>query len=161
MVQRAVVQNALLNIFLTANIGKNMGKILLIDDDAAFLKLLEEYVEKRYPGLTVLTCNDPIKCLASITDDLDLLLVDLEMPGLDGSKILAYAVSRGVSKNRIIILSGHDAEYLHDRFPMGSCLAVLNKFEMQQENALDMIFNSLQQKGLTRKTSEVYFLKQG
>jgi len=151
MVQRAVVQNALLNIFLTANIGKNMGKILLIDDDAAFLKLLEEYVEKRYPGLTVLTCNDPIKCLASITDDLDLLLVDLEMPGLDGSKILAYAVSRGVSKNRIIILSGRDAEYLHDRFPMGSCLAVLNKFEVQQENALDMIFNSLQQKGLTRK----------
>jgi CheY-like chemotaxis protein len=151
MVQRAVVQNALLNIFLTANIGKNMGKILLIDDDAAFLKLLEEYVEKRYPGLTVLTCNDPIKCLASITDDLDLLLVDLEMPGLDGSKILSYSVSRGVSKDRIIILSGRDAEYLHDRFPMGSCLAVLNKFEVQQENALDMIFNSLQQKGLTRK----------
>ncbi len=130
-----------------------MGKILLIDDDAVFLKLLEEYVEERYPGLTVLTCNDPIKCLTAITEDLDLLLVDLEMPGLDGSKILAYAVSRGVSKNRIIILSGHDADYLHDRFPMGSCLAVLNKFETQQENALDMIFNSLQQKDLTRKNA--------
>ncbi len=130
-----------------------MGKILLIDDDAAFLKLLEEYVETRYPGLTVLTCNDPIKCLTSITEDLDLLLVDLEMPGLDGSKILSYAVSRGVSKNRIIILSGHDADYLHDRFPIGSCLAVLNKFETQQENALDMIFSSLQQKDLTRKNA--------
>jgi CheY-like chemotaxis protein len=130
-----------------------MKKILLIDDDTAFLKLLEEYVEKRYPGLTVLTCNDPIKCLTSITNDLDLLLVDLEMPGLDGSKILSYAVSRGLNKNRIIILSGHDAEYLHDRFPMGSCLAVLNKFEAQQENALDMIFNSLQQKDLSRKNA--------
>jgi CheY-like chemotaxis protein len=130
-----------------------MGKILLIDDDAAFLKLLEEYVETRYHGITILTCNDPIKCLTSITDDLDLLLVDLEMPGLDGSKILAYAVSRGVSKNRIIILSGHDADYLHDRFPMGSCLAVLNKFEVQQENALDMIFSSLQQKSQEQKNS--------
>jgi CheY-like chemotaxis protein len=129
-----------------------MRKILLIDDDAAFLKLLEEYVEMRYPGITVLTCNDPLKCLTSITEDLDLLLIDLEMPGLDGSKILSYAVSRGVSKNRIIILSGHDADYLHDRFPMGSCLAVLNKFEAQQENALDMIFRSLQQKDLTRKS---------
>ncbi len=128
-----------------------MKKILLIDDDAAFLKLLEEYVERRYPGLTVLTCNDPIKCLTSITDDLDLVLVDLEMPGLDGSKILSYAVSKGLSKNRIIILSGHDADYLHDRFPMGSCLAVLNKFEAQQESALDMIFNSLQQKDQTEK----------
>ena len=128
-----------------------MRKILLIDDDAAFLKLLEEYVAERYPGLHVLTCNDPIKCLVSITEDLDLLLIDLEMPGLDGSKVLSYAVSRGVSKNRIIILSGHDADYLHDRFPMGSCLAVLNKYEIQQKNVLDMIFSSLQRKSLARK----------
>jgi CheY-like chemotaxis protein len=123
-------------------------EILLIDDDLAFLKLLEEYVEERYPGLHVRTCNDPIKCLASITNVLDLLLVDLEMPGLDGSKVLSYAISKGLSKNRIIILSGRDAEYLHKRFPMGSCLAVLNKYEGQQKAALDMVFSSLQQKSL-------------
>lgn len=123
-----------------------MRKILLIDDDTAFLKLLEEYVEEHYPGLQVNTCNDPLKCLISITEDLDLLLVDLEMPGLDGTKVLSYAVSRGLNKNRIIILSGRDAEYLHQRFPLGSCLAVLNKYEGKQRNALDMIFSSLQQK---------------
>jgi len=130
---------------------QKMGKVLLIDDDEAFLKVLEKYVAERYPGLTVLTCNDPIKCLASITGDLDLLLVDLEMPGLDGAKILSYAVSKGVSKNRVIILSGHDADYLHNRFPMGSCLAVLNKYEGQQENVLDMIFSALQQKSVGKK----------
>ncbi len=130
-----------------------MGKILLIDDDGAFLNLLEEYVKERYPGLQVNTCNDPLKCLVSITDDLDLLLVDLEMPGLDGGKVLSYAVSRGVSRNRIIILSGRDAEYLHQRFPMGSCLAVLNKYEGKQRNVLDMIFSSLQQKSVTRDKS--------
>ncbi|HAR45290.1 MAG: histidine kinase [Nitrospirae bacterium GWC2_57_13] len=123
-----------------------MGKILLIDDDKAFLKLLEEYVEERFPGLEVLTCNDPIKCLVLITDDLDLLLIDLEMPGLDGSKVLSYAVSRGLDKNRIIILSAREADYLHERFPMGSCLAVLNKFERQQKKVLDMIFAALEQK---------------
>ena len=123
-----------------------MKKILVIDDDAAFLKLLDEYVEERYPGLHVLTCNDPIKCLVFITEDLDLLLVDLEMPGLDGAKVLSYATSKGLSKNRIVILSGRDAEYLHQRFPLGSCLAVLNKFEGKQRDVLDMIFNSLQKK---------------
>jgi CheY-like chemotaxis protein len=123
-----------------------MKKILLIDDDAAFLKLLQEYVEERFPGLRIMTCDDPVKCLADITNDLDLLLVDLEMPGLDGSKVLSYAVSKGMNKNRIIILSARDAEYLHQRFPMGSCLAVLNKFEGQQRTVLDMIFKSLQQK---------------
>lgn len=123
-----------------------MKKILLIDDDAAFLKLLKEYVSERYPDLEIMTCNDPLKCLIAITDDLDLLLVDLEMPGLDGAKVLSYAVSKGLSRNRIVILSGRDAEYLHQRFPMGSCLAVLNKFEGQQRNVLDMIFKSLQEK---------------
>lgn len=123
-----------------------MGKILVIDDDTAFLRLIEESVKERFPGLRVLTCGDPIKCLASITDDLDLLVIDLEMPGLDGSKVLSYAVSKGVDKNRIIILSGRDAEYLHERFPMGSCLAVLNKYEGEQRSVLDMIFSALQQK---------------
>lgn len=130
-----------------------MGKILLIDDDSAFLKILEEYVEERYPGLQVLTCDDPLRCLIAITNDLDLLLVDLEMPGLDGGKVLSYAVSKGLNKNRIIILSGRDADYLHQRFPMGSCLAVLNKYEGKQRDVLDMIFSSLQQKSLAKDKS--------
>ncbi len=128
-----------------------MGEILLIDDDTAFLKLLERYVEENYPALHVLTCNDPIRCLASISRDLDLLLVDLEMPGLDGSKVLSYALSKGVNKNRIVILSGHDADYLHERFPMGSCLAVLNKYEAQQRTVLDMIFKSLEDKSCGKR----------
>jgi len=133
--------------------SQHMKKILLIDDDAAFLKLLEEYVEERYPGIEVMTCNEPLKCLAAVTNDLDLLLVDLEMPGLDGTKVLSYAVSKGLNKNRIVILSGRDAEYLHKRFPMGSCLAVLNKYEGQQRNVLDMIFKSLQQKSAVKPNS--------
>lgn len=129
-----------------------MGHILLIDDDAVFLKRLEEYVTEHYPALHVVTCNDPIKCLSSITVDLDLLLVDLEMPGLDGAKILSYATSIGVNKNKIVILSGRDADYLHKCFPMGSCLGVLNKYEARQQEVMDMIFSSLQNKG--SKTSQ-------
>ncbi|HTG01379.1 MAG TPA: response regulator [Nitrospirota bacterium] len=123
-----------------------MGTILLIDDNAAFLKTLAEYVSEQYPHLSIQACIDPIKCLSAISSDLDLLLVDLEMPGLDGAKVLKYAVSRGVSKNRIIILSGRDAEYLHKRFPIGSCLAVLNKYEAEQRKVLDMVFKSLEYK---------------
>lgn len=123
-----------------------MAGILIIDDDAVFLRILKGYVTERFPKLEVATCDDPLLCLARITEDLDLLLVDLEMPGIDGSKVLAYATSKGISKNRIVILSGRDAEYLHQRFPMGSCLAVLNKHEAGQKEVLDMIFGSLQRK---------------
>ena len=123
-----------------------MRKVLIIDDDLYFLRFLRDYVEQRCPDLVVDTCPDPVRALAAITPDLDLLLVDLEMPGIDGSKVLAYATSRGLDKRRIIILSSRDADYLHQRFPMGCCLAVLNKNEARQKAVLDMIFNSLQQK---------------
>jgi len=123
-----------------------MGKVLIIDDEDSFLDLVRDHILHRFPGLIVLTCDDPVHCLASITTDLDLLLIDLEMPGLDGAKVLAYATSKGVEKNRIIIFSGRDAEYLHKRFPLGSCLGVLNKFEARQEEVLEMIFTALQKK---------------
>lgn len=68
------------------------------------------------------------------------------MPVLDGTKIVSYAVSTGMDKNRIVILSGRDANYLHEQFPMGTCLAVLNKYEAKQKVVLDMIFSSMQRK---------------
>lgn len=122
------------------------GKILIIDDDRIFLDLLKDYVQERCPNLKVETCIDPVKGLASITAELDLLILDLEMPGLNGGQVLAYAVEKGLSKCRVIILSSRDSEYLHQRFPMGTCLAVLNKYEVRQRAVLDMIFDALGRK---------------
>jgi CheY-like chemotaxis protein len=123
-----------------------MGKILIIDDDETFLQLLKEYIEQYYPLLHVQTYTSPLKALREINNDLALLIVDLEMPRMDGNKIITYAINVGLNRNRIILISSHDANYLHDHFPMGTCLAVLNKFEAAQKAVLDMIFNSLQRK---------------
>lgn len=123
-----------------------MQKILIIDDDRTFLKVLSDHIHERYPALKITACDNPINGLAAIKNDLDLLLIDLEMPGIDGGKLLSYATEKGISKSRIIILSGHDAEYLHEKFPMGKCLAVLNKYEARQKEVLDMVCKSLQEK---------------
>ena len=126
-----------------------MKKILIIDDDRLFLDLLKGYVKERYPSLEVLACDNAMQGLAMISEELDLLLLDLEMPDLDGIKLLTYALDKGVDKKHIIILSGHDADYLHERFPMGRCLAVLNKHEVRQKAVLDMVFDSLHKKAET------------
>ncbi len=125
---------------------KKLRKVLIIDDDLSFLKFIKSYIFERCPSLHVITCVDPVKGLADIDPDVDLLIVDLEMPHMDGGKILSYATGKGLNKSRIIILSGRDADYLHKRFPMGSCLAVLNKHEARQRDVLDMVFDSLQKK---------------
>ena len=132
-----------------------MGKILIIDDDANFLRILSLYIQEYYPVLQVQTCTNPVQALAFINEkDLDLLLVDLEMPTLDGAKIFKYATESGIDKNRIVILSGRDADYLHEHFPLGTCLAVLNKYEARQKSVLDMIFSSLQKKFCVRTIVE-------
>lgn len=124
-----------------------MGKILIIDDDEAFSLFLSNYIRGSYPLLQVETCSNPLRALAAVKKKgLDLLIVDLEMPMLDGNKIYRYATEAGIDKSRIIILSGRDADYLHEHFPLGTCLAVLNKYEAKQKAVLDMIFNSLQSK---------------
>ena len=129
-----------------------MGKILIVDDDDAFLTLLSTYLGENYPRLQVITCGNPLQALNYIKQgDLDLLVIDLEMPDLDGTKLLTFAVDTGMDRKRIVILSGRDANYLHKHFPLGTCLAVLNKYEAKQKAVLDMVFSSLNRKAAARE----------
>lgn len=124
-----------------------MGRILLIDDDVTFSNALAASIRESYPLLQVMVCSDPLKALRMIHEIMpDFLLIDMEMPTIDGAKLFKYATETGFDKNRIVILSGREAEYLHANFPLGTCLAVLNKYEAKQKVVLDMIFSSLQKK---------------
>lgn len=125
----------------------NKGTILLIDDDPVFTGLLESYIAENYPLLQVSVCNSPLTALGCITQKpYDLILVDFEMPSMDGRKLLTFAVQAGIDKNRVVILSSRDPDYLREHCPMGSCLAVLNKHEVRQKAVLDMLLASLSQK---------------
>jgi DNA-binding response OmpR family regulator len=124
-----------------------MGRILIIDDNQAFLDHLATYINENYPRLEVETCRDPFQGLVALRREApELLLVDLEMPALDGAKVFRYATEAGMDKNRIVIISGRESDYLHEHFPLGTCLAVLNKYEVRQKAVLDMIFSSLERK---------------
>ena len=124
-----------------------MCTILLIDDDRSFTGHIEAYVAERYPRIKLISCNNPLEALRMIAvEQYDLILIDLEMPALDGRKLMNFALQAGIKPANIVLLSGHDADYLHTICPSGSCLAVLNKFETRQREVLDMIFSSLSAK---------------
>ena len=123
-----------------------MKKILYIDDDAAFLRKFERYVMEHYHDIEPQTCQDPVKALTLIDQSLSLLIIDLEMPRLDGKKLLRYAIERGLDKKRIIIVSTHEADYLHELIAMGECLCVLNKHDVSQRKVLEMVLSSIEKK---------------
>jgi CheY-like chemotaxis protein len=123
--------------------AKSGKRVVLVDDSALYAESWRAILACRYgTKVTFEAYTDPIEALPHLSPDIDLLLVDLEMPGLDGRKIVRIASERGVPRKRIVVVSGHDAEELHTLFPPDTVLAVINKREAQQQTAFLMILDS-------------------
>jgi CheY-like chemotaxis protein len=119
-------------------------RIVIVDDNETFCRTWREFLESRYgERVRVETYVDPVRALREVRPDIALLLVDLEMPVIDGRKFLEFAAARGVGRCRVMIVSARDAEDLHRIFPMGNCLAVINKDDPPQQEAFQMILDSL------------------
>ena len=123
-----------------------MKKLLYVEDDKAYLKRIARHIREKYPQIEPITCQDSLDALPYINQSLDLLILYLEMPLIDGKKLLNYAINRGLDRKKIIIISSRDANYLHEIIPMGECLCVLNKNEIRQMEVLEMILASIDQK---------------
>ena len=119
-------------------------RIVVVDDSAAFCDLWSKFIRSRYAGeVTVETYAHPYDALPKIDADIDLLIVDVEMPGMDGKKFVAYARQKGLPARRIVVTSAHSADELHERFRLGEAIAVINKTDPKQQEAFLMILDSV------------------
>ena len=122
-------------------------RVLIVDDSPAFCDLWSNFMAERYPDrATVETYSHPYDALPKIDDTIDLLIVDMEMPGMDGKKFVDYARQKGVPPKKIVVTSSHSADELHQRFRIGECIAVINKEEAKQQEAFLMILDSIMRK---------------
>lgn len=62
-----------------------MYKLLFVDDDKALLKMLENYFRLR--GYRILLAEDGLEALKRIEDTPDLILLDINMPRMDGMEL--------------------------------------------------------------------------
>ena len=119
-------------------------RVILVDESALYAESWRAVLACRYgPAVSFEFYRDPIVALDALGPDVSLLLVDLELPLFGGRKMFELAKGRGVACRRIVILSSRPAEDLHQLFPEGSCLAVINKTEPNQQNAFLMILDSI------------------
>ncbi len=119
-------------------------RVVLIDDSLPYAELWRTILATRYGERVVFEhYQDPLRAIPHLSPDIDLLLLDLELPVLDGRKMVALATERGLDARRIVILSARDADDLHRLFPQRTCLAVINKIESRQQQAFLMILDSV------------------
>ena len=124
--------------------GKKPKLIVVVDDNQLFCDRMIQFFQDRYgEKVTVDTYTDPLRALTVLTPDIDLLIVDLEMPTIDGKKFLNYAIQKGLDKKRIIIASFQNADFLHQKFHLSECLAVMDKNEPEQQMVFAMITDSI------------------
>ncbi len=79
-------------------------RILALDDELDMLKLLERIVTEKTP-YEIVTTNNAIE-LPALLDrtEIDLILTDLKMPGMDGMDVLRLVKERG-SEQEVIIMT--------------------------------------------------------
>lgn len=123
---------------------KKPKRIVIVDDSPSYCDLWSNFMLDRYAEVAkVETYSHPYDALPKIDDTIDLLIVDLEMPGMDGKKFVDYARAKGLPARRIVVTSSHSADELHQRFRIGETIAVINKTEAKQQEAFLMILDSV------------------
>lgn len=119
-------------------------RFLVIDDSGFQCSAVRRLLQERFgPRIEVETYTDPRAALDRLDPEVDVLLLDWEMPGLDGAAVLAEARRRGVDPKRVVIRSSHHADELHERFDDEGCLCVIEKGEREQQAAFLMILDGL------------------
>lgn len=127
-------------------VPKPRCRVVVIDDSELQCSAWRMFLEQRFgEKVTVETYTKPRSAVPHLTPDIHLLLLDWEMPDLDGRAVLEEARERGVDLKRIIIASSHSADELHEEFDTTGCLAVIEK-EPGQLKVCGLILTELMKK---------------
>jgi CheY-like chemotaxis protein len=117
---------------------------MVVDDSPVQCAYWKRMLERRYGArVAVETFDDPEQAVGALRPDIHLMLLDWEMPVLNGEALLGFARSHGVNLKRIIITSSHPADELHRVFDSTGCLAVIEKADPEQQAAFLMILDSI------------------
>ena len=85
-------------------------KIYIIDDDIQMAEMLSVAVEAG--GFTTSVFNNASHFLSQTTLDTDVILLDLNMPDMDGIEVIRALASKRC-KSSLILISGNDTSVLH------------------------------------------------
>lgn len=85
-------------------------KLLVVDDETDFAEFVADVAEEM--GFKVLSTDNPAEFTNLYTIDIDIIVLDLFMPGIDGIELLRF-LHKNKSRASIVFMSGKDTSVLH------------------------------------------------
>ena len=107
-----------------------MATILIVDDDDLVRDALYDLLEAEHFCHVAETAEKALAFLE--TDNYDVVLTDLSMPGLSGLELLGHVRQRQPETPVIIITGINDAEYAKGLIQMGAFAYLLKPFRLEQ-----------------------------
>lgn len=107
-------------------------RVLIVDDDAEIRELLQMLLEG--DGYSVIQASDGPEALAQVSQDIDLVILDVMMPGMSGYKVCAairenynvpvlFLTAKGLDTDLVIGYSSGGDDYLTKPFSSAELLA--------------------------------------
>ncbi len=116
----------LLNSYFSEEEPSDKKNILIADDSNIILNYLEKNMNNEYKVLKALDGSDAIHTIEN--NDIYALLLDLNMPGIDGFHVLEYLKNNNlIEKIPVVIITGDDTEETIKEVFTYPILDVLNK----------------------------------
>ncbi|WP_447983205.1 response regulator [Nitrospira sp. Nam74] len=119
-----------------------MPKMLIVDDDEAFLEAMEGFLSRKVPGGVIDTSFSGHEALRLVrADGYHLIIADWRMPGMDGVAFLKVAKEASPRVPIILLTGQHDGDMVRSAQANGA-YAILHK-PIEREELLGHILQAL------------------
>ena len=110
-------------------------KISICDDERKILEEIASFVERKFPSARIKSYSDGTSFISSGEERPDVLLIDIDMPGMSGMDVAA-ALALEKAQSLIVFVTAHD-ELVYDSFKYHPFAFVRKKFlEEELRNVL-------------------------
>lgn len=111
-------------------------KLLLVDDNVELTSMIEEYFSSNHASIEVayIASNgeDCLNMLRNNEEDIDLIILDLVMPKMDGMTVLEEMEKLGIRKNVIVLTSYNSPDTIRKVSEKGVNYYLLKPFELAE-----------------------------
>ena len=101
-------------------------KISICDDESKILEEITSFIEKEFPSARIKSYSDGTSFISSGEERPDVLLADIDMPGMSGMDVAATLASEN-AQTLVVFVTAHD-ELVYDSFKYHPFAFVRKKF---------------------------------